>query len=90
MKNRKIIITNHLSELETLTVELEAIGEDWGIITKHIFNLNLVLEELITNIIFYAFDDKKTHQIYIDLSLENNNLSVISNKGFFSTTILKS
>ena len=35
-------------------------------------NLNLVLEELVTNIIFYGYVDTNEHKIIIDLSRDNS------------------
>ncbi len=39
-------------------------------------NINLALEEAVSNVIFYAFDDEKEHDIKIVISLENKNLSI--------------
>lgn len=40
-------------------------------------NINLVLEEVVSNVIFYAYDDTLKHEINIDLSLQNNLLTIV-------------
>jgi anti-sigma regulatory factor (Ser/Thr protein kinase) len=76
MKEKQINISNALPELEHLARELEMLGEEWELPTKVVFNLNLVLEELITNTIFYGYRDKDAHQILIDFLIENNMIKV--------------
>ncbi|MCX6235727.1 MAG: ATP-binding protein [Bacteroidetes bacterium] len=76
MKEKEIIITNELSELSRITSELEILGEVWDWSAKIIFNINLVIEELITNIIFYAYRDKDKHKITIGFNLDNNILRI--------------
>ena len=76
MKEKQINISNALPELEHLAGELEMLGEEWGLPAKVVFNLNLVLEELITNTIFYGYRDKDAHQILIDFLIENNVIKV--------------
>jgi anti-sigma regulatory factor (Ser/Thr protein kinase) len=77
MNRKQIIITNSLSELEHLAGWLEMLGEEWQLPSKVVFNLNLVLEELVTNIIFYGYCDDESHQIQIDFGLENEVIEVI-------------
>ena len=40
-------------------------------------NINLALEEAVSNIIFYAFSDSKDHEIQININLKNNQLTII-------------
>jgi len=68
MDEKKITISNRLDQLEILANALESISGKWGIPMNATLNLNLVLEELITNIIFYGYDDTNEHEINIHLS----------------------
>jgi serine/threonine-protein kinase RsbW len=77
MKEETIFLTNQITQLDVLTGALESIAEKWDISPALTLNLNLVLEELVTNIIFYGFTDTNEHTITIRLSLENTNLTVI-------------
>ena len=65
MDQRKLILSNEISELEKVNFELEKLGEAWSLEPKIVFELNLVIEELITNIIFYAYEDKEEHEISV-------------------------
>ena len=48
---------------------VEEIAKSWNISSKVNMELNLVLEELFTNIVFYAFPDRKDHLIEIVFEL---------------------
>jgi len=68
MKEKTLTIINQIEQLEVLAKDLEAISDEWNIPMNIVLNLNLVLEELITNIIFYGYEDKNEHNIIIRLS----------------------
>ena len=68
MDEKKITISNQLDQLEILANVLESISGEWDIPMNAALNLNLVLEELITNIIFYGYNDTNEHEINIYLS----------------------
>ncbi len=74
MLQQKIIIQNQLSELETIATTLETIGENWDLPMSITLNLNLVLEELITNIIFYGYTDKDEHSIEISIDFDGSRI----------------
>ncbi len=76
MKTKTIRLSNELSQLEFLATELEILGEEWEIGMGDVLNLNLVLEELVTNIIFYGYPDKTEQQIEISLWLEEGLLGM--------------
>ena len=49
-----LCIKNDIHELNTLTQFLEEVGDELGLSPGLVMNLNLVLEEAVSNIIFYA------------------------------------
>jgi anti-sigma regulatory factor (Ser/Thr protein kinase) len=67
-------LKSKLSELDTLCRHLERFGKSIGLSSKCIFEANLALDELFTNIISYGFNDNKEHTIEITISLENSKL----------------
>lgn len=67
-------LKNRLSELDTLCQNLERFGESIGLSPKFIFETNLALDELFTNIISYGYSDEKVHTITVEISLRNNEL----------------
>ena len=65
-------LKNRLSELDTLCQKLEGFGESIGLSPKFIFEANLALDELFTNIISYGFSDSKIHHITVTISHQDN------------------
>jgi len=61
----QIHLLNRLDELKRLAAATDQLVEDWGIPPNVIMELNLAVEELFTNIIFYAYDDLEEHEIEI-------------------------
>jgi serine/threonine-protein kinase RsbW len=66
---RLFTLRNELSELEQLAQEVEAFGTDEGLPAATVFALNLALEETVTNIISYGYDDQGPHLIAVALSV---------------------
>ena len=73
---KHLTLQNNLSELNTLATAVESFAEQAEFDMKTQFNLNLTLDELVTNIITYAYTDEDLHQIEIRLSYDNNLLSI--------------
>jgi serine/threonine-protein kinase RsbW len=67
-------LKSKLSELDNLCQQVERFGKSIGLSSKCIFEANLALDELFTNIISYGFNDKKEHTIEITIALKNNKL----------------
>lgn len=72
MTTAGIIICNDIQELERIREFIEKQGDEWNLTSKDVFSLNLVLEELITNIIFYGFEDDLVHEINISMQLQDD------------------
>lgn len=62
-----ITLTNQIAELERLKEVVEAFGSEHDLETKVIYQINLALDELLTNIISYGFEDEQRHDIVISL-----------------------
>jgi anti-sigma regulatory factor (Ser/Thr protein kinase) len=69
-------IINDLSELDTLQVQLQALRKDWFLAPKTVAEINLVLEEIITNIIEHG-DQTQKRPITISLSKEGQELTMV-------------
>lgn len=67
-------LKSNLSELDALCEHLERFGQSIGLSPKCIFEANLALDELFTNIISYGFDDKSEHIIKITITHQDDNL----------------
>jgi phosphoserine phosphatase RsbU/P len=78
----KLKIKNQLSELERIAGTVEELAVKWSIPSKAAMEMNLALEELVTNIIFYAFDDKMDHEIIMEyIHLDNSIKITITDDG---------
>ena len=75
-KNKKYIIENEVEELPNLAEKIEKLGESWDLSQAITMNVNLVMEEALSNIIFYAFNDKNKHEIEIYVSIKKNKLTI--------------
>ena len=69
-------LKSKLSELDTLCRQLENCGDAMALPHKCLFEINLGLDELFTNIISYGFDDDLEHQIKFSLAKEAETLVV--------------
>ena len=56
---KEIRIKNHLDELERVNRFVEEIGEELGLDMELQMNLNLVMEEMVVNVISYAYPEGK-------------------------------
>ncbi|MDQ7821254.1 MAG: ATP-binding protein [Candidatus Eremiobacteraeota bacterium] len=78
----KITVNNDLQEIKRLTTELADFGSSERLASKVIHDITLALEEIVTNIISYGYDDFESHEIVIDLQMLADELSVeISDDG---------
>jgi len=69
-------IENKVEALSILAEKIEDLAEKWELSMPLTMNLNLVLEEAVSNVIFYAFNDFQKHLIQISLALENKILTL--------------
>ena len=76
MKTKHIVIDNQIGELSFLAEEIEKLAEEWNLPMALAMNINLVIEEAVSNIIFYAFADNEKHEIKISISLNIDKLLI--------------
>jgi serine/threonine-protein kinase RsbW len=72
--NLSLEFTNDLAELENLKQYIEKFGKENSIDRKKILDLNLVIDEVFTNIVSYGFTDNEKHLIKIDIRIINREL----------------
>lgn len=71
-----LLVENQLDELTKVQVFLEELGEEWEINIPLVFSLNLVLEEALTNVISYGFNDGNKHIIEISFEKTGDELLI--------------
>ena len=79
---KKLILLNEISEISKLAGFIEEIGEELSLQPDMVFNLNLVLEEAVSNVILYAYPDGGTQEIHLTAKVCNSALLfVLSDRG---------
>lgn len=72
-----IALKNTIEEITRLHTFVEEVGETYELPMKVVMNLNLALEEAVTNIIMYAYPPKQTAQIYLTAKEQDGRLVFI-------------
>ncbi|RHO66023.1 MULTISPECIES: ATP-binding protein [unclassified Parabacteroides] len=72
-----LIIKNELEQLTRLYAFLDRQAVAYGLEELQLMQVKLALEEAVTNVILYAYPDKKDQDIRIDMSYENKRLTIV-------------
>jgi anti-sigma regulatory factor (Ser/Thr protein kinase) len=72
-----IELKTDLSEIGRMSEWIEKFGARHDLAADMVFQLNLALEEIVTNVISYAFDDDEEHEVEVDLSVNGNALEAV-------------
>ena len=62
-----LILQNRLTEIPRVAQLVSDLGEEQHFSSELVHDLNLVLEEIISNIVLYGYEDVIPHQIEIEL-----------------------
>ncbi len=77
----KILLANDIKQIPILADKVEAFLLIEGVDSEVIMEVNLSLDELLTNIINYGYpnsgDGDDSHEISIDMVIENDELNVV-------------
>ena len=71
MDHLDLEITNDLAELARIADAVESFGSMHGIPQNVVNDMNLSLDEVLNNIISYAYDDEGAHKILLTLMLRD-------------------
>ena len=71
---KKLVLKNEISEINKLATFVEELGDELNLTPDLVFNLNLVLEEAVSNVILYAYPKEESQEIYLSASVLDNNL----------------
>ena len=79
---KEITIKNQIGELERVNQFLDEIAEELGLDMELQMNLNLVLEEMVSNVIFYAYPEGKNAEIELVAESHGKELTfVLTDRG---------
>lgn len=69
-------IKNTFPELELLCAEVNELAREDNFSGQVLFSLNVCLEEMLSNIIKYGYDDKNPHDIEVRLETANESITL--------------
>jgi anti-sigma regulatory factor (Ser/Thr protein kinase) len=75
-KSKHFVIVNQVGELTAMAGKIKQLALEWELPQALAVNIDLVIEEALTNIIFYAFADNDKHQIHVSISLNQEMLTI--------------
>lgn len=79
--SRTLIIRNDIVELNRMVTFLETMEGEGLLPVTLLGPINLVLEEALSNVIFYAYDTQGNEEIQIDFLFEENQLKITISDG---------
>ena len=71
---KSIILANDIAELSKLHAFIEEVGEDLSLTPDVVFNLDLVIEEAVVNIIHYAYPKEEHQYIYLSAHMHEGSI----------------
>ena len=71
---KSIILANDITEISRLATFIDEVGEAFSLTPDVVFNLNLVLEEAVVNIINYAYPKEEHQYIYLSAHLHEDSI----------------
>lgn len=71
-----LTIRNDLKELSRLAERLSDFGQQAGLPPSVVFEIQLALDEIVTNIISYGYTDEEEHHIHVLLERRNGELVI--------------
>ena len=71
---QSIILANDISEINKLSQFIDEIGEELSLTPDIVFNLNLVLEEAVANVINYAYPKEEHQSIFLSAKLQDSSI----------------
>lgn len=74
---KTLTLKNDISELNNLREFSEVFGQENNISIDIINKFQLAFEELISNIIFYGYDDELPHEISVVFTLDGKSMAVL-------------
>jgi anti-sigma regulatory factor (Ser/Thr protein kinase) len=75
-KDLLVRLRNDVAELERVALLIERFGGECALDEATVFEINLALDEVLTNVISYAYEDGRLHEIEVHVAIENGEVRV--------------
>ncbi len=76
MAKQRVTIKNRMAEIAAVTETFEAFAEEFGIPATIAMKFNVIFDELLSNIVTYAYSDDDDHDIEVRMELAGKRLTV--------------
>ncbi len=70
-------IKNDLKELSKVSEAANVYLEPLSLDPKIVYGVNLIIEEMLTNVITYGYQDGGTHEICVSIALDEDEISIL-------------
>jgi anti-anti-sigma factor len=70
-------VRNEISELERVSRALEEFGRHVALTPAEISSIGLAVDELLTNVVSYAFDDGRQHDVRLQVKRDEQGLTIV-------------
>jgi anti-sigma regulatory factor (Ser/Thr protein kinase) len=71
-----IVIRNDVADLAALTASMERVAADHGMLEGVLFQLQVTLDEIVSNVIKYAWPEGGAHDIEIRITVRDDGVEV--------------
>jgi serine/threonine-protein kinase RsbW len=71
-----IVIRNNIANLAALTTAMELVGAEYGMPEKSLFQVQVALDEMVSNVIKYAWPEPNAHDIEIRITARDDRVEV--------------
>ncbi|HER09763.1 MAG TPA: ATP-binding protein [Bacteroides sp.] len=68
--------TNHIQDLSRIHADLAKLAAEWSIPVSELRQVTVIVEELLSNIIRFAFDDPDDHSIEVKVSKSDRLITI--------------
>jgi serine/threonine-protein kinase RsbW len=72
----RMVLQNDLNEIDTIWSAIEKLLKECDLSRRDLFQINMVVDELFTNIVSYAYPDKGKHDIEVNIAVDRKHLIV--------------
>lgn len=76
MERITLSLKNKPAELTALAERVEQFASKYGWESQVVFDIQLALEEVLVNVISYAFDDNGSHNIQLDFTISDSDVGI--------------
>ena len=71
-----IVIRNNIADLAALTTAMGGVGTEYGMPEQSLFQLQVALDEIVSNVIKYAWPEGGAHDIEIRITVQDEGVEV--------------